>query len=127
PHSRTTWVAVVDGDLYVPCGFPAAKRWPHEALRDGRVVVRIEGRRYQRQAVRETDPARLRRLGAEVERKYGAGNEEAAVAGEEVWFFRLDPRPSAWRGASPRSGSRASSGRGASRLVAGSVRPGKAS
>ena len=95
PRSRTTWVAVVDGDLYVPCGFPAAKRWPHEALRDGRVVVRIQGRRYERQAVRENDPARLGRLGTEVQRKYGAGDAEAAVAGEKVWFFRLDPRPPA--------------------------------
>ena len=95
PRSRTTWVAVVDGLLYVPCGFPAWKTWPHEALRDGRAVLRIDGRRYERQAVRETDPARVRRLGAEVQRKYAAGDAEAAVAGEKVWFFRMDPRPAA--------------------------------
>jgi len=95
PRSRTTWVAVVDGVLYVPCGLPDLKTWPHEVLHDGRVVLRIDGRRYERQAVRETDPARLRRLGAEVLRKYGAGDAETAVAGEKVWFFRMDPRPAA--------------------------------
>ena len=93
PRSRTVWLAVVDGALYVPCGFPGSKTWPHEALRDGRVVLRIEGRRHERQAVREADPERLRRLGAEVARKYGVGDEEAAVAGRDVWFFRMDPRP----------------------------------
>lgn len=95
PRSRTVWLAVVDGALYVPCGFPNAKTWPHEALRDGRVVLRIDGRRYPRLALRETDPERLRRLGAEVARKYGVGDAESAVAGRDVWFFRMDPRPAA--------------------------------
>jgi len=95
PRSRTVWLAVVDGSLYVPCGFPNTKTWPHEALRDGRVVLRIDGRRYERQAVRESDPERLRRLGTEVARKYGVGDAEAAVAGRDVWFFRMDPRPAA--------------------------------
>jgi hypothetical protein len=92
PRSRTVWLAVVDGVLYVPCGFPESKTWPHQALRDGRVVLRIDGRRYERQALREADPERLRRLGAELARKYGVGDEEAAVAGRDVWFFRMDPR-----------------------------------
>jgi len=95
PLSRTVWLAVVGGVLYVPCGFPETKTWPHQALRDARVVLRIDGRRYERQAVRESDPARLRLLGAEVARKYGVGDEAAAVAGEDVWFFRMDPRPAA--------------------------------
>ena len=95
PRSRTAWLAVVDGRLYVPCGFPESKAWPHQVLRDGRVVLRIDGRRYPFRALRETDPERLRRLGAEVARKYGVGDEEAAVAGRDVWFFRMDPRPAA--------------------------------
>jgi hypothetical protein len=93
PRSRTVWLAVVDGVLYVPCGFPTTKTWPHEALRDGRVVLRIDGRRYERQALRETDPGRLRLLGDEVARKYGVGDAQAAVDGRDVWFFRMDPRP----------------------------------
>lgn len=95
PRSRTVWLAVVDGVLYVPCGLPSTKTWPHEALRDGRVVLRIDGRRYERQALREADPERLRRLGDEVARKYGVGDAEAALAGRDVWFFRMDPRPAA--------------------------------
>jgi hypothetical protein len=95
PSSRTTWLAVVDGELYVPCGFPRTKTWPHQALRDGRVVLRIAGRRYERQAVRVSEPALLRRLGAEVARKYGVGDAEAAARGEDVWFFRMEARPAA--------------------------------
>ncbi len=92
PRSRTVWLAVVGGVLYVPCGFPESKSWPHQALRDGRVVLRIDGRRYERQALRESDPELLRLLGAELARKYGVGDAEAAVAGRDVWFFRMDPR-----------------------------------
>ena len=32
------------------------------------------------------------RLGAEIQRKYDAGDAETAVRGEKVWFFRMDPR-----------------------------------
>ena len=54
--------------------------------------MRIAGRRYERQAVRITDPevhAELAALGA---RKYGF---EAPVEPDldGLWFFRMDPRP----------------------------------
>ncbi len=86
PSSRTTGILVHEGQLYVSAdlGFiwrrlpgPGRgvlfviwgfKQWHEEALRDGRVVLRIDGKRYERQAVRVTDP-------------------------EAIWFFRMDPRP----------------------------------
>ena len=120
PRSRTTGSLVYEGRLYVPCdlGFlwrriPSAgfrffgaainrvKRWHEEALRDGRVVLRISGKRYERQAVRVTDPellAALRSIVEERARKYmsdrGAGRLlDAPGDPQAIWFFRMDPRP----------------------------------
>jgi hypothetical protein len=94
PRSRTTWVLVREDQLYVGCAWPGSfvKQWPEQALRDGRVVLRIAGRRYERQAVRVTDPevhAELSKLAA---RKYG-GEAPAQPDPDGLWFFRMDPRP----------------------------------
>ena len=94
-RSRTTWVLVREDQLYVPCAWPTSflKQWPQQALRDGRVVLRIAGRRYERRAVRVTDPevqAELSALGA---KKYGYERSEEPDL-EGVWFFRMDPRAS---------------------------------
>jgi hypothetical protein len=94
PRSRTTWFLVYDGRPYVPCAFPThrfLKQWPHEALRDGRVVVRVAGQRYERQAVRVTDPAEWHALASLSQAKYGHG---APSYPDGVWYFRLEPRPS---------------------------------
>jgi hypothetical protein len=114
--SRTTGILVYEGDLYVPCdlGFvwrrvspPAkwlmalvwrVKRWHNDALRDGRVVVRIRGTRYERQAVRETDPHSLAALNVAVEERAKAflssPLKETPRDPNAIWHFRLDPRPS---------------------------------
>ncbi len=93
PRSRTTWIVVAGGRAYVPCAFPDIrlwKQWPHEALRDGRAVARIEGRRYPVTLVRESDPVLREALDRRVAEKYPI--IEAEDPGE-VWFFRLDFRP----------------------------------
>ncbi len=122
PRSRTTGSLVYRGQLFVPCdlGFlwrriPSAgfrffaaaidlvKRWHEDALRDGRVVLRISGKRYERQAVRVTDPellAALRSIAEERAKRYmsarGAGGLlDAPGDPEAIWFFRMDPRPRA--------------------------------
>jgi hypothetical protein len=94
PRSRTTWLLVHENHLYVPCSFdvPIPKRWPHQAERDGRAMVRVAGRRYERQAVRVTDPALHAELSRLLREKYGLGSEVSADP-ERLWFFRLDPRP----------------------------------
>ena len=58
PRSRLIWVADYDGKIYVVSGYMGNaigrlwKRWPVQAERDGRAVVRIEGKRYERTLVR---------------------------------------------------------------------------
>jgi len=115
--SRQTGVMLYEGQLYVPCdlGFSwnrfkdrrriilhlvhLFKRWHLNANRDGRVVLRINEKRYERQAVRVTDPkvdAALRaQLIAMVENwstpeEYGS---EVPDPPNDIWFFRMDPRP----------------------------------
>ncbi len=114
--SRTTGVIVYEGQLYVPCdlGFiwrrapaPAkwlmasvslVKRWHEQVLRDGRVVIRIRGDRYERQAVRVNEPRLLEALRASVEERavvlLSSPLSEASPDTDAIWFFRLDPRSS---------------------------------
>ncbi len=115
--SRTTGVMVHEGQLYVPCdlGFMWGrfsgrtrlilhtiyifKRWHEDALLDGRVVLRIAGKRYERQAVRVIDPELLATLRLQLEEMATqwvapAPLGEAPTEGpRDIWFFRMDPRP----------------------------------
>lgn len=88
--SRTTWILVRDGRAFVPCSlsFPPGKSWYHEAQRDGRAILRIEGRRHRVTLVRDEDPALADFARAEVGRKYGG----APPGDAGVLFFRIDPR-----------------------------------
>ncbi len=89
PRSMTTWVLVHDGQVYVPAAFAESKTWPRLAESDGRVVLRLGGRLWNRQAVRVTDPATLSTLIGELARKYGF--DPSGAASQKTWVFRLDP------------------------------------
>ena len=58
PQSRRIWIGAHNGRLYVFSGFMDTtvgrlwKRWPVQAERDGRAVLRIDGKRYERQLLR---------------------------------------------------------------------------
>ena len=56
PHSVTTTTFVVDGELYVPCARCPEKRWPENVAEDNRVVIQVQGKLFDRRAVRVTDP-----------------------------------------------------------------------
>jgi hypothetical protein len=94
PRSRTVWLVVHDGLPYVPCGFldvPLWKQWPYEVLEDDRVLLRIDGRIYERVAVKVTDPAEYAALIALAAEKYEYESAENPDP-DAVWFFRLEPR-----------------------------------
>jgi hypothetical protein len=98
-RSRTIWLEVHDKKLYVVSGYMNTtigklwKQWPAEALEDGRAVIRIDGKRYERQLVRILDDLPvLEGISAEVERKYGAPLRAEAAASGDAWFFALQPR-----------------------------------
>jgi hypothetical protein len=58
---------------------------------DGRSLVRIQGKRYARELVRADEPAIRVALTKRVAQKYAL--EPSQLPGENLWFFRLDPRP----------------------------------
>lgn len=97
PRSRTTWILVDDGKLYIPCGYMNStlgriwKKWPIEAEKDGRAMLRIEGKRYPRQLVRRTEPALLRRLMQQIEDKYDVPATEMDPESGGLWIFELAP------------------------------------
>ncbi len=113
PGSRIVGVVVHEGELFAVCdlGFIARrspvlppmrrmyqlKRWHEHALRDGRVVLRIAGKRYERQAVLVTDAgllATLRPIVEELaEQFFSAALLAVPTDPEHIWFFRMDPRP----------------------------------
>jgi hypothetical protein len=99
PRSRTTWILVNAGKVYIPCGYMDStlgrlwKQWPAEAERDGRGVIRVNGKRYERQLVRVTDDTPLiDALTGEISRKYGVAATPQAVESGALLLFELKPR-----------------------------------
>ena len=81
-----------EGELYIPCFFPGLtlwKQWPHEAMRDGRSILRLGGTRYSRRAVRVSDSETYDAVWQLMASQLGAPDPE------QVWIFRLDPWPEA--------------------------------
>ncbi len=100
PRSRVTWIIEHEGKAYVPSGYMTTwwgriwKQWPHQAEKDGRILLRVGDRLYERQLVRIEDGPLLAPLTAELSRKYAGGSEipvEAVTSGY-LWLFELAPR-----------------------------------
>ena len=97
PRSRRIWIAEADGKLYVWSGYMGTtigrlwKRWPVQAERDGRAVIRINGKRYERHLVRITSGDVLDGISAAIASKYPSQTTRAAVEAGEVWVFEAAP------------------------------------
>ncbi len=97
PRSRLIWIIEHEGKVYVVSGYMSSaigrlwKRWPAQAERDGRAVVRIAGKRYQRTLVRIKTGAVVGGVTAELSRKYGSEITPADIAAETTWLFELAP------------------------------------
>ncbi|MCH7817503.1 MAG: hypothetical protein IIC60_13150 [Proteobacteria bacterium] len=98
PQSRRIWTAEYDGKLYVWSGYMGTtvgrlwKRWPRQAERDGRAVLRIDGKRYQRQLLRIESGDILDGISAAITDKYPSRTTRAAVEAGDVWVFEAAPR-----------------------------------
>ena len=100
PRSRTTWILEHEGRIFIPCGYMTTrwgkiwKQWPLEALEDGRAILRIGDKLYERALVRIEDGPLLAPLTAELGRKYTrvAGVGPEAVTSGTLWLFELAPR-----------------------------------
>ncbi len=73
-RSRTTWILEHEGKIYIPCGYMTTawgkiwKQWPIEALADGRSILRIGDKLYERELVRIEEGPLLEPLTAELSR-----------------------------------------------------------
>jgi hypothetical protein len=101
-RSRTTFVMVHDGRLFIPSGYMTTwygklwKHWPYQAEEDPRAILRVDGKRYERTLVRLEEGPDLAPVLAELSRKYGSGLEISPdlVASGNLWLFELAPRRS---------------------------------
>ena len=98
PKSRRIWTAEYDGKIYVWSGYMATavgrvwKRWPLQAERDGRAMMRIDGKRYERQLVRIKSGPILHGISAAIRNKYPSQTTRATVEAGETWLFEAAPR-----------------------------------
>jgi len=98
PRSRRIWTTEHEGKLYVWSGYMGTavgrlwKRWPVQAARDGRAVIRINGTRYNRELVRITSGDILDGISAAITNKYPSQTTRAAVEAGDVWVFEAAPR-----------------------------------
>ena len=81
PRSRTTWILEHEGRIYIPCGYMTTswgkiwKQWPIEALEDGRAILRIGDKLYERELVRIEEGPQLTALTTQLGQKYLGGAE----------------------------------------------------
>ena len=98
PRSRRIWTAEHGGRLYVWSGYMGTtvgrlwKRWPVQAERDGRAVIRIAGKRYERRLVRIESGEVLDGISRAIRGKYPSRVTRAAVEAGDSWVFEAAPR-----------------------------------
>ena len=90
PYSVTTWCAAHDGGIYVGSGGGDKTSWARYLLDDARVRVRIEGKIYDRSAVRVTSADEIQAVLRKLEMKYNFEMDDDDAA--EGLLFRMDPR-----------------------------------
>jgi hypothetical protein len=99
PRSRITWILDHAGKAYIPCGYMTTwwgriwKRWPHEAAKDPRILLRVDGKIYERRLVRIEGGPVVEPLLAELSRKYAGGREIPMdiVTSGYLWLYELAP------------------------------------
>ena len=106
PRSRVIWIVEHQGKPYVISGYMGStigrlwKRWPAQAERDGRAIVRIAGKRYERTLKRIKIGPVVEGVAAELRRKYQYAVTAADIEAGTTWLFELAPRDPGTRGAS---------------------------
>ena len=106
PRSRVMWIVEHEGKPYVVSGYMSStigrlwKRWPAQAERDGRAIVRIAGKRYERTLKRIKTGAVVEGVAAELRRKYQYRVTPADIEAGTTWLFELAPRNPGTGGAS---------------------------
>lgn len=96
-RSRTTWIMEHNNRIFIPSGYMGStlgniwKHWPHEAEKDGRAILRVDGKLYQRHLVRHRGGGFMPAVLGELNRKYGANATQDAIDKGILWIFELTP------------------------------------
>ena len=99
PQSRRIWIAEAGGRLFVWSGYMNSlagklwKRWPAQAEANGKAIIRINGKLYERHLRRITQDPVFAQLSETVSRKYPSRLTIGAIEREDVWIFEAEPRP----------------------------------
>jgi hypothetical protein len=105
PRSRVMWIIEHGGKPYVISGYMGStigrfwKRWPVQAERDGRAILRISGKRYERTLKRIRTGPEVEGIAAELRRKYQYQVTPADFEAGTTWLFELAPRNPGMSGA----------------------------
>ena len=99
-RSRTTFVMEVEGRIFIPSGYMNTtvgkiwKHWPMEAEKDGRAILRVDNKLYERDLVRIKEGEIVEAVLAELSRKYAGGFSISLdeVNSENLWLFELQSR-----------------------------------
>jgi hypothetical protein len=97
PHSINCWCAGYQGNVYVPSSMilgptdPTEREWVQNVQRDPAVRLRVDGRVYERKAVRVDDDAEYDAVLAALEEKYELDPNEREDE-REIWLYRLEAR-----------------------------------
>ena len=68
------------------------KRWPEQAEKDGRAIMRIDGKRYERHLVRIKSGAIVEEVTRAFSEKCPVIMTKEEVEAEKLWLFELAPR-----------------------------------
>jgi len=104
--SRRIFVMESGGKVYVPSGYMRStlgriwKEWAFQAVEgDGLAVVRIDGKRYERQLVRIDSGPEVKGIVAKMTQKYAGGTTPEnmkegieSIQNGDTWIFELAPR-----------------------------------
>jgi hypothetical protein len=100
PSSRTTWIMEHANRVFIPSGYMRTsygkiwKKWPIHAEKDGRSILRVDGKLFQRKLIRVEEDPILPQVLAELSRKYTGGGliPVAEVYNGSLWIFELTER-----------------------------------
>lgn len=98
PTSRTVWLAVHDGHLFLISGYMTTnygklwKQWPHYIEDDDRVLLRIDGKLYKQRLERIQEGEVLEPVMDAFGRKYGFEGSPEAVTSGYAWLYEVKPR-----------------------------------
>lgn len=102
--SRTVWVPVIDGRLYLVSGYMNSylgrlwKQWPSYLAEDNRILIRIDGEIYEQRLERIMEGPITDQVMSEVVHKYFGAPDEliegsgAAITSGSAWLFEVVPR-----------------------------------